>query len=644
MCGIAGKFNFDAARPIDPGRLAAMTSVIAHRGPDADGFHVGRGIGLGHRRLSIIDLVSGSQPLANEDGSIWVVFNGEIYNFEELRDELVARGHVFRTKSDTEVIVHGYEEWGDRAVERFRGMFAFAIWDEPRRRLLLARDRVGVKPLYYAALDGEGVVFGSEIKAILEDPEVPREWSAEAIDAYLSLLYVPAPATVYKAINKLPPAHILVAERGQVSVRRYWDLTFAGDGDASREAEYLEALDATLSEAVKLRLISDVPVGAFLSGGIDSSAVVAYMVENSDSEVVTTSVGFNEAAFDELQHAEQVARHLGCAFHPQIANPNVETLLPKLAWHFDEPFGDASAVPTYYVSQAARKLVTVALSGDGGDELWAGYGRHRFQREESRVRRSLGAGAAVAGMVAGALPLSVTGVRSLRRLSLSEDASYANKHARHLFEPHAKADLYSTDFAAAVGGSDPFDSLRSAWRACPSADPVDRALSVDFRTYLPDDIMTKVDRMSMAVSLEAREPLLDHRLLELSARIPSTLKLKNGTTKYLLRRLLERRVPRAIVERRKQGFDAPSGEWLRGPLNRLAGDLLTDGRLESRGLFRPQAIERMWHGHRNGTADHRQRIWQLVMLELWFRTFVDGDRSRPAAPALAVAQGVGSAV
>ena len=554
MCGIAGRFNFDPRHPVDPQRLASMTTVIAHRGPDADGFYCADGIGLGHRRLSIIDLVSGDQPLGNEDGSVWVVFNGEIYNFAEVRDELIARGHVFRTKSDTEVIVHGYEEWGDRAVERFRGMFAFAVWDEPRRRLLLARDRVGVKPLYYALLDRVGIVFGSEIKALLEDPDVPRDWSPDAIDAYLSLLYVPAPATVYKSIHKLPPAHILVAENNQVSIRRYWDLTFAGDGDASREAEYLEAVDAALSEAVRLRLISDVPLGAFLSGGIDSSAVVAYMVEHSDAEVVTTSVGFNEAAFDELQHAESVARHLGCAFHPQIANPDVEALLPKLAWHFDEPFGDASAVPTYYVSQAARKLVTVALSGDGGDELWAGYGRHRFQREEARVRRSLGPGASVAGLVAGALPLSVTGVRSLRRLAMTEDASYAHKHARHLFEPHAKTDLYSADFAAAVKGSDPFDALRTAWRDCPSTDPVDRALSVDFRTYLPDDIMTKVDRMSMAVSLEAREPLLDHPLLELSARVPSTLKLKNGTTKYLLRRLLERRVPRAIVERPQEGL------------------------------------------------------------------------------------------
>jgi asparagine synthase (glutamine-hydrolysing) len=639
MCGIAGRFNYDRRLAVDPDVLRAMTDAVTHRGPDAEGHYVGAGIGLGHRRLSIIDLVSGDQPLANEDGTIQVVFNGEIYNFAALRDELQARGHVFRTKSDTEVIVHGYEEWGDRAIERFRGMFAIAIWDERRRRLVLARDRVGVKPLYYAPLES-GIVFGSEIKSLLEDPGVPRDWSPAAIDAYLSLLYIPAPATIYRDVYKLPPAHILIAESGRVSIKRYWDLTFRGDGRTEREPEYLEALDGALAEAVRLRLISDVPLGAFLSGGVDSSIVVAYMAESSASPVVTTTVGFHQSAFDESQYAETVARHLGCAFHPQTANPQIEDLLPRLVWHFDEPFGDASAVPTYYVSQAARRLVTVALSGDGGDELWAGYGRHLVQREEMRVRRSLRRGATVAGLVAGALPLSVTGVRTLRRLTLTEDESYAHKHARHLYEPHAKQRLYSRDFAASVLGVDPFEPLRAAWRACPSPDPVDRALSVDFRTYLPDDILTKVDRMSMAVSLEAREPLLDHPLLELSARIPSALKLKGGTTKYLLRRLLERRVPRSIATRRKHGFDAPTGEWLRGPLAPMVHEVLTDGRLAGRGLFHQPEVQRMWRRHRDGVADHRQRLWQLVMLELWFRRFIDGGRARNAAAGPILAQAV----
>jgi asparagine synthase (glutamine-hydrolysing) len=643
MCGIVGKFLYDASASIDPCLLRSMTDAVAHRGPDADGYYLGPGIALGHRRLSIIDLVSGVQPLANEDGSVRVSFNGEIYNFDELRRLLEARGHIFHSHSDTEVIVHGYEEWGDRAVERFRGMFAFALWDERRRRLLLVRDRAGVKPLHYAEVPG-GIVFGSEIKSLIEDPDVPRDWSAEAIDAYLTLLYVPAPQTIFRAIRKLPPAHYLVAERGAVTLRRYWDLEFGpGNGrptqGARTEEQELHDLNEVLREAVRLRLVSDVPLGAFLSGGIDSSAVVAYMVEMSAVRVVTTSVGFDEAAFDELAHAETVAQHLGCEFHPQIAKPEIERLLPKLAWHFDEPFADSSAVPTYYVSAAARSLVTVALSGDGGDELWAGYARHRVEQWEGRARRLFGRAAPLVGFAARALPLSIKGARALRHLALRPDEAYAHKHAYGLFEPGAKPALYSEGFAAAASRVDPFAAFRDIWQSCASADPVDRAMYVDFRTYLPDDIMTKVDRMSMAVSLEAREPLLDHVLLERAAVVPSALKLKNGTTKYLLRRLLERRVPPSIVQRKKHGFEAPIGEWLRGPLAEMTDDLLRDGRMNARGLFRQREVDRIWTEHRSGRADHRHRLWQLLMLELWFRQFVDRQRApAPAAkPALAKA-------
>jgi asparagine synthase (glutamine-hydrolysing) len=644
MCGIAGKFVYDASASIDPCLLRSMTDAVIHRGPDADGYYLGPGIALGHRRLRIIDLVTGDQPLANEDGSVRVIFNGEIYNFEELRRVLEARGHTFRTRTDTEVIVHGYEEWGDCVVERFRGMFAFALWDERGRRLLLARDRAGVKPLHYAELP-DGIVFGSEIKSLIEDPDVPRDWSAEAIDAYLTLLYVPAPQTVFRAIKKLPPAHYLVAEHGAVTVRRYWDLEFGGDarrqvhGVVTEERE-LHDIDEALREAVRLRLISDVPLGAFLSGGIDSSAVVTYMVETSNAPVVTTSVGFDQAAFDELAHAEAVARHLGCEFHPQIANPQIELLLPKLAWHFDEPFADSSAVPTYYVSAAARSLVTVALSGDGGDELWAGYGRHRVEQWEGRARTLLGRATPLVGFIARALPLSIKGARALRHLALRPDEAYAHKHAYGLFEPRAKPALYSDGFAAAAHETDPFTPFRDAWQSCTSADPVDRAMYVDFRTYLPDDIMTKVDRMSMAVSLEAREPLLDHLLLERAAAVPSALKLKNGTTKYLLRRLLERRVPRSILERKKHGFEAPIAAWLRGPLAAMTGDLLTDGHLHARGLFRQREIDRLWTEHRSARADHAHRLWQLLMLELWFRQFVDRQSTRAEAPESALAKAV----
>jgi len=630
MCGITGRFNYDPFRPVDRGVLEAMTDAVAHRGPDAAGYHLAPGIGLGHRRLSIIDLSTGDQPLTNEDGSVWTVFNGEIYNFAEVRAELAAHGHCFRTGSDTEVIVHGYEQWGERCVDKFRGMFAFAVWDASNRRLLLARDRVGVKPLYYAELPGRGIVFGSELKSLLEDPDIPRDWRPDAIDAYLTLLYIPAPATIYKGIHKLEPGHVLVAERGTIRTSRYWDLQFTGDGDAAREDEYLERLDALLAESVALRQIADVPLGAFLSGGIDSSAVAAYMVETSSRPPLTISVGFDHARYDELAHAKRVADHLGCEFHPMTVTPDIVSLLPKLAWHFDEPFADSSAVPTYYVSKAARELVTVALSGDGGDELWAGYSRHRVEHWEQTARKALGPASAAAGMLGRALPLSVKGARALRHLGSNPGQAYALKHAYGMFEPDAKSRLYSSDFAASVRGADPFSTFRDVYARCRSLDPVDRGLYTDVHTYMVDDILTKVDRMSMAVSLEAREPLLDHKLLEFAATVPLSLKIKDGRGKYLLRKVLDRRIPRQILDRGKQGFEAPIGEWLRGPLAPMAEGLLSDGRLRDRGVFNDREVARLWTEHRDGRADHRHRLWQLMMLELWFRQFID---KAPAARA-----------
>jgi asparagine synthase (glutamine-hydrolysing) len=636
MCGIAGRFNYDPLRPVARDVLEAMTDAVAHRGPDAAGYHLAPGIGLGHRRLSIIDLSTGDQPLSNETGTVWTVFNGEIYNFAEVRAELQAHGHRFRTGSDTEVIVHGYEQWGERCVDRFRGMFAFAVWDGTARRLLLARDRLGVKPLYYAELPGRGVVFGSELKSLLEDPDVPRDWRPDAIDAYLTLLYIPAPASIYKGIQKLEPGHVLVAERGAVRTKRYWDLEFTGDGDPRREGEYLEQLDALLSESVALRQIADVPLGAFLSGGIDSSAVAAYMVETSSRPPVTVSVGFDHARYDELAHAKRVAEHLGCEFHPRTVTPDIVSLLPKLAWHFDEPFADSSAVPTYYVSKAARELVTVALSGDGSDELWAGYTRHRVDQSEHAARRALGPIVPAAAMLGRALPLSVKGARALRHLGTNPAQAYALKHAYGMFEPDAKTRLYSPDFAASVGGSDPFAPFRDAYGRCRSLDPVDRGLYTDVHTYMIDDILTKVDRMSMAVSLEAREPLLDHRLLEFAATVPSALKIRNGRGKYLLRTVLEKKIPRDILERGKQGFEAPIGEWLRGPLAPMAEGLLSDGRLRDRGVFNDREVTRLWTDHRDGRADHRHRLWQLMMLELWFRQFIDKAPVARAAYAEAI--------
>ena len=636
MCGIAGRFNYDPRHAVDSTVLASMTAAVAHRGPDAAGYFHAPGIGLGHRRLSIIDLATGDQPLANEDGQVQVVFNGEIYNFAEVRAELIARGHRFRTSSDTEIIVHGYEEWGERCVERFRGMFAFALYDGREHRLLLARDRLGVKPLFFAEVPG-GIVFGSEIKSLLRDAAVPTDWRPEAIDSYLTLLFIPAPHTVYAGISKLPAAHTLVAEKGRIRISRYWDLEFPGTGDPRREDEYLEELDALLREAVSLRLISDVPLGAFLSGGIDSSTVVAYMKDTSATTPVTIAVGFEHQDFDESQHAETVARHLECEFHALVASPHIESLLPKLAWHFDEPFADSSAVPTYYVSQAARQLVTVALSGDGGDELWAGYAHHRVEHMEQRARGALGPARHVASWLGRALPLSVKGARSLRHLGVRPEDAYALKHVNGTFEPNAKDRLYSTDFARSIAGHDALEALRGAYRSSRSVDPMDRVLYADARVYMVDDVLTKVDRMSMAVSLEAREPLLDHKLLEFAARVPTALKLKDGRSKYLLRRILERRVPRSIVDRRKSGFAAPIGDWLRGPLAGMASELLLDGRLRDRGLFNDAEVRRLWDAHRTGRADHPHRLWQLVMLELWFRTFIDAGGAVAATASASVA-------
>lgn len=624
MCGIAGTFLFEPGARVDRRALSAMTDAIAHRGPDADGFHVDGPVGLGHRRLSIIDLQTGDQPLSNEDGTVWVVFNGEVYNFGEIRSDLERRGHTFRTHTDTEVIVHGYEEWGTDVVGRFRGMFAFALWDARTRRMLLARDRLGIKPLYYSTLGGRGLVFGSEIKAVLEYPGVSREWRFDALDAYLALQYVPTPLTIYADVMKLPPAHRMVVEDGAVRIERYWSLSFPGTGDTLREAEYLERLDELLHESVKMRLISDVPLGAFLSGGVDSSAVVAAMVETSDAPVLTTSVGFKEERFNEVGYAQRVARHLGCEHYTRTVTPDIVELLPRLAWHLDEPFADASAVPTYYVSAVARERVTVALSGDGGDELWAGYARHRVERLESQARRWLGrAGSGAASRVGRLLPLSVKGARSLRHLGLSPDEACAQKHVYGLFEHGVRDRLYTPEFAAMVRHHDPLENFRKHYAACSSPEAVDRSLFVDVQTYLLDDILTKVDKMSMAVSLEARVPLLDHKLVEFAASVPIGLKLHGGRSKHLLRRFLETRIPRDVLDRPKHGFEAPTGEWLRGPLAPMAGDLLLGPTFRQRGIFSPAVVSRLWSEHQSGRRDHRHRLWSLLMLELWFKQFVD---------------------
>jgi asparagine synthase (glutamine-hydrolysing) len=429
--------------------------------------------------------------------------------------------------------------------------------------------------------------------------------------------------SAFDGVRKLPAGHVLRVRDGDVSVTRYWKLSYAQKRKID-EREARDELLARLREATKLRLISDVPLGAFLSGGIDSSAVVSTMTRTSDAPVLTMSVGFDAKEYDELDHALTVANHLGVEAHTKIVEPDVESLLPKLAWHFDEPFADSSAVPTYYVSGAAREQVTVALSGDGGDELWAGYARHRVERAESQARSWLGPLAGPLGAIGSALPSSIKGARSLSHLQHPAAAGYAIKHAYDYFGDSERHALYSPDFGHAIEGSDPFAKHRRLYDSCESSDPVDRAMYVDAKTYMVDDVLTKVDRMSMAVSLESREPLLDHKLLEYAATIPSSLKLHNGTTKYLLRQLLQRRLPASILERPKQGFAAPIGKWLAGPLRSLGQDVLFDGRLAQRGIFRDAALRQLWNDHCAGRTDHRHRLWSVLMLELWFREFIDG--------------------
>ncbi len=629
MCGLAGLVHADPAYPVDRHLLARMTAVMAHRGPDAQGLHCWRGAALGHRRLRIIDLATGDQPVFNEDRSVAVVLNGEIYNFRELAAELAAKGHRFATRADTEAIVHAYEEHGPACVERLRGMFAFALWDDRRRRLLLATDRVGKKPLYYAR-DGERLAFASELKALLEDPALTRAIDLEALDDYFTFGAIPAPATILHGITRLPPAHYLVWEGGALRTTEYWDVPTDGVVERS-EVETLERFAALLEEAVRIRLVSDVPLGAFLSGGVDSSAVVAAMARLVDRPVVTTAVGFAERRVSELPHAAAVARALGTTHHEVIVEPRAVEVLPRLVWHLDEPFADSSALPTYYVARAARERVTVALSGDGGDEVFAGYQRrYGLNRLEHRLRGLLPAWVraelvAPLGRVypkADWLPRPLRARYLLQNLATSFERAYGADVS--LFRDDEKRKLLSPDLRARLAGRDPLAGFVRHFDRVRHLDPLSRLLYVDLKTWLANDILVKVDRMSMASSLEVRAPLLDHRLIEFAATVSPDLKYRGRVSKYLLKRHLEGRVPRAAIHRRKQGFELPLAEWLReGALADRARELLLSPRALGRGWLEPARVRRLWRDHRRRVRDHSAQLWALLVLELWHRTFLD---------------------
>jgi asparagine synthase (glutamine-hydrolysing) len=625
MCGICGIVG---PAQVEREVLARMTRSLRHRGPDDEGlltlsYDDGTNVGLGFRRLSIIDLETGNQPIGNEDGSLQAVLNGEIYNYRELRADLAARGHRFATNTDTEVIVHLYEDLGSRFVERLNGMFAIALWDEKARRLLLARDRFGKKPLYYAEL-GETLLFGSELKALLEHPDCPRSLDFESVSRYLALEYVPAPWAIFEGLRKLPGGHLLSWQGGRCSIEQYWNLSFSDDGDTVSDAEYVDEFRSLFRAAVGRRLVSDVPLGAFLSGGIDSSSVVAMMAELLPTgQVKTFSIGFTEQSFDESAHARRVAEHFGTDHYEDIFTADTMLdLLPTAAEFLDEPFADASVLPTYLLSRHTRESVTVALGGDGSDELLAGYPTFPADRVARGyvVPRLLNERVVIP--LAERLPVSTANFsldfkvkRFLRGASTAADV----RHPTWLgsFTPKEQRALLTRAPADALA------EHRVAFANAPTRNPLERAIYSYAKTYLPDDILVKVDRASMACSLEVRAPFLDVELVEFLGRVPPRLKLRRFDTKHLLKRAMGEVLPPGIADRPKKGFGIPVADWLKGPLRGAVQDELAPERVRAQGIFVPQEVQRLVSEHMAGRRDHRKPLWTLFVFQLWHRRWVE---------------------
>jgi asparagine synthase (glutamine-hydrolysing) len=628
MCGIAGVVSSAAADQIDAELVHRMCQQIVHRGPDDEGLFVKNGTGLGMRRLSIIDLSGGHQPVFNEDRSIWIVFNGEIYNFPELRQQLLQRGHSFSTHTDTEVIVHLYEEMGKDCVSKLRGMFGFALYDERRRRLLLARDRLGKKPLHYA-LQGPRLWFGSEIKSILTAAPELATVNNESLLQYLYFGYIPDPATAFTSIRKLPPGHLLEFEDGKINIVQYWDLPQYGTSTIRSEEECLEEMERRLEEAVRIRLISDVPLGALLSGGTDSSTVVALMARASSKPVKTFSIGFRDKDFNEADYARIVAKKFGTDHHELIVEPDVLETVQTLTSSLEEPFGDSSMLPTYYVSCLARKHVTVALSGDGGDEIFAGYNRYRihlhrnlFEPMPDWARRYYRA------KVYPQLPGKIRKRKFAYNISLPWRERYVDGIS---FLPSFEREmpLLSGDFRAVLRDhAAPEQLMYKYFDRAPAKDPISQMLYVDTKTYMVADILTKVDRMSMATSLEVRVPILDHVFVEWATALPSEWKLRGQKQKYILRRLAERvGVPKEVLYRRKQGFAVPLVHWMKHELKELIMTVLLDSRTLQRGYFDPRGVRQVLEEHFHGQRDQSGRIWRLLMFELWHRNYLEKIRS-----------------
>ena len=619
MCGIAGIVTQGRLADVERELLKRMTRTLHHRGPDGEGYYFDEHAGLGHRRLSIIDLDAGKQPMSNEDETVWVTFNGEIYNYLDLRKDLIAKGHKFKTESDTEVIVHLYEEVGERFSEQLRGMFAIGLWDKKARRLILTRDRIGKKPLYYSFI-GNAVYFASEMKSLLHVPGFNRDIDLEALSDYFSLLYVPAPKAIFKSVRKVKPAHYLVIDASGVRETCYWDLSFE-DPEEKTEKQWCEEFLSAYEEAVRLRLRSDVPLGAFLSGGVDSSSVVALMHKINGNRVTTCSVGFDEKAFDESAVAAAFAASLGTDHHEERVRPDALAVLDKLVWHYDEPYADSSAVPTYYVSQAARRHVTVALSGDGGDENFAGYRRYFHDCLEDRARSFMpdAIRRPVFGMLGQVYPKLDWAPRFLRAQAtfraLSRRGVEGYFYSVSAVKPEIKRTILSGDLQSSLKSYDSLTLFEDYYNRPKSADHLSRLQYLDIKTYLVDDILVKVDRASMANSLEVRSPLLDHVLMELIARMPSSLKLKGKTGKYIFKKALEPVLPREILTRPKQGFGVPLADWFRKDLKETTAAVLLQP--DPMGVLNPKTVADLWTKHQSGFRDFSTPLWILLMFRLW---------------------------
>lgn len=599
MCGIVGIYNYGRVDAVEQSLLKRMNNLIAHRGPDDEGYFVQGKVGLAMRRLSIIDLSSGHQPIANDDGTIQIVFNGEIYNFQSLREELITKGHKFKTQSDTEAILRLYEEMGPDCVKRLRGMFAFAIWDARKNRLMLARDRVGKKPLVYSNSNGQ-LAWASEIRPLLEVPGISKEVDPQAIDLYLGLQYIPSPLTAFKAIRKLPPAHVMIQENGTTRIERYWELPLNSFQSDVTFEEAKTGIREKLTEATRLRMISDVPLGGFLSGGMDSSVVVGLMSGLSSRPVKTFSIGFEEDEFSEFAHARAVARHFGTDHTEFVVKPEMAEVLPKLARHYGEPFGDSSALPTYYLARETRRHVTVALTGDGGDENFAGYKRYMLMNAFMTMRRLLGR---------------------------SSPESWAQVYLRliGIFQEQEKSRMYSEGMKRKVMPNASRDYLGAFWKSASSQDGVNRMLSVDWHSYLPECLMVKADIATMANSLEARSPLLDHELIEYVFRLRGSWKLKGFRgTKWIFKETFRHDLPSSISRRSKMGFGIPLGSWFRGKLSHYWRDHVLSPAALARGYFREEFLRKLFDEHMSGRRDHGYRMWNLLMLELWHENCLPG--------------------